>query len=436
MTTFNEDGLSIIATKLGTLLMLDSYISDMCMQSWGMSSYVRAMIKLRADEELKDAIVVVMPKLVGEGFNMCTIPIELVFNKNDANTSGKKKQADVCRQTVSNSNSFDALNSIENDDDLGTNGENTSSAGKGVAYSSISITLITERIDKFERHLSEGKLLLVDDDGKPLPKMIPLNVDNETAFSVDKKIEFITPTHHDKPVRKSVSGCSRHMTGNIAYLLDFKEFDGGYVTFRGGAHGGRISSKDEGTSWIQEDFKVKRRTSADTEIILDQEEPTKLVKDLGSGEKGEKEISTVILEVSTAAENLVYIRRSAVKRKDKGKAIMKEEKYVQKKSKKIGAKLDEESAKRKKLEDVTEEEAAAEYEKDKKELRDLRMIFDPDKNDELWMNQLDWKLLRWKLHENYGVHTQFMDGLPMEINLPVEKKYPLIKKLLEKMLNL
>ncbi|GJW40408.1 putative ribonuclease H-like domain-containing protein [Tanacetum coccineum] len=39
------------------------------------------------------------------------------------------------------------------------------------------------------------------------------------------------------------SGCSRHMTGNIAYLSDFKEFDGGYVTFGEGAHGGRISSK-------------------------------------------------------------------------------------------------------------------------------------------------------------------------------------------------
>ncbi|GJT96256.1 ribonuclease H-like domain-containing protein [Tanacetum coccineum] len=39
------------------------------------------------------------------------------------------------------------------------------------------------------------------------------------------------------------SGCSRHMTGNIAYLLDFKEFDRGYVTFGGGAHGGRISGK-------------------------------------------------------------------------------------------------------------------------------------------------------------------------------------------------
>ncbi|GJZ76891.1 ribonuclease H-like domain-containing protein [Tanacetum coccineum] len=39
------------------------------------------------------------------------------------------------------------------------------------------------------------------------------------------------------------SGCSRHMTGNIAYLSDFKEFDGGYVTFGGGAHGGRIFGK-------------------------------------------------------------------------------------------------------------------------------------------------------------------------------------------------
>ncbi|GJR59362.1 hypothetical protein Tco_1501524 [Tanacetum coccineum] len=67
---------------------------------------------------------------------------------------------------------------------------------------------------------------------------------------------------------------------------------------------------------------------------------------------------------------------------------------------------------------------------------DLRMIFDPDEKDELWMNQLDWKLLRWKLYESCGVHTLFMDGKPMEINMLVEKKYPLIKELLEKMLNL
>ncbi|GKA18296.1 hypothetical protein Tco_0698133 [Tanacetum coccineum] len=39
-------------------------------------------------------------------------------------------------------------------------------------------------------------------------------------------------------------------------------------------------------------------------------------------------------EVSAAAANLVYIRRSAKKRNDKGKAIMKEDESVQKKAKK------------------------------------------------------------------------------------------------------
>ncbi|GKD62379.1 hypothetical protein Tco_1299888, partial [Tanacetum coccineum] len=41
-----------------------------------------------------------------------------------------------------------------------------------------------------------------------------------------------------------------------------------------------------------------------------------------------------------------------------------------------------------------------------------------------------------EVHENCGVHTLFMDGTPMEINMLVKKKYPPIKELLEKMLNL
>nr|GEU89713.1 hypothetical protein [Tanacetum cinerariifolium] len=68
VTAFSKDGLSAIATKLGTSLMLDSYISDMCIQSWGRSSYARALIEVWANVELKDHIVVAMPKLVGEGF--------------------------------------------------------------------------------------------------------------------------------------------------------------------------------------------------------------------------------------------------------------------------------------------------------------------------------------------------------------------------------
>ncbi|GKC29436.1 putative ribonuclease H-like domain-containing protein, partial [Tanacetum coccineum] len=39
------------------------------------------------------------------------------------------------------------------------------------------------------------------------------------------------------------SGCSRHMTENMSYLTDFKEFDGGYVAFMGGAKGGKITGK-------------------------------------------------------------------------------------------------------------------------------------------------------------------------------------------------
>ncbi|GJS68955.1 putative ribonuclease H-like domain-containing protein [Tanacetum coccineum] len=49
------------------------------------------------------------------------------------------------------------------------------------------------------------------------------------------------PQHDDKGFVDS--GCSRHMTGNIAHLSDFKEFDRGYVAFRGGAYGGRITGK-------------------------------------------------------------------------------------------------------------------------------------------------------------------------------------------------
>ncbi|GJT20486.1 retrovirus-related pol polyprotein from transposon TNT 1-94 [Tanacetum coccineum] len=38
-------------------------------------------------------------------------------------------------------------------------------------------------------------------------------------------------------------GRSKHMTGNMSYLTDFKEFDEGYVTFGRGAKGGRITGK-------------------------------------------------------------------------------------------------------------------------------------------------------------------------------------------------
>ncbi|GKB71107.1 hypothetical protein Tco_0932519 [Tanacetum coccineum] len=116
MAAFSEDGLSVIATKLDTPFMLDSYTSNMCMQSWGMSSYDGAMIELRADVELKDTIV--CPKKSVS---------DVVKNLNPRQAA----RARLSRQEVSNSNLFDALNSIANDDDLGRNEENSKSARKG-----------------------------------------------------------------------------------------------------------------------------------------------------------------------------------------------------------------------------------------------------------------------------------------------------------------
>ncbi|GKG51365.1 hypothetical protein Tco_0541749, partial [Tanacetum coccineum] len=55
--------------------MLDSYTSDMCIQSLGRSSYVRALIEVQDDVELKHNIMVAMPKLVGDGFYTCTVRV-------------------------------------------------------------------------------------------------------------------------------------------------------------------------------------------------------------------------------------------------------------------------------------------------------------------------------------------------------------------------
>ncbi|GKD33099.1 hypothetical protein Tco_1248608, partial [Tanacetum coccineum] len=37
------------------------------------------------------------------------------------------------------------------------------------------------------------------------------------------------------------SGCSRHMTGNMSYLTDYKEIDRGYVAFGSNPKGGKIT---------------------------------------------------------------------------------------------------------------------------------------------------------------------------------------------------
>nr|GEX91861.1 ribonuclease H-like domain-containing protein [Tanacetum cinerariifolium] len=51
------------------------------------------------------------------------------------------------------------------------------------------------------------------------------------------------PQHALKDKGVIDSGCSRHMTGNMSYLSDFEELNGGYVAFGGNPKGGKISGK-------------------------------------------------------------------------------------------------------------------------------------------------------------------------------------------------
>nr|GEV49843.1 hypothetical protein [Tanacetum cinerariifolium] len=180
---FSKNGLSAITTKLGTPLMLGSYTSDMCMQSWGRSSYARVMVELQADVELNDNIVMAMPKITREGHYTCNVRVEYewkpfrcssckvfghiheectkntgacekktlmkpcqtsrgvpvapkmgfkpqkeyrpVPKKPNASSSGNNKNGVEPTIKVSNLNTFDVLYSIDNDGEFGTNGETT-----------------------------------------------------------------------------------------------------------------------------------------------------------------------------------------------------------------------------------------------------------------------------------------------------------------------
>ncbi|GKE53507.1 hypothetical protein Tco_1488663, partial [Tanacetum coccineum] len=180
----------------------------------GWSSYARALIL--ADVELKDNIMVAMPKLVGEGFYTCNARVEYewkpprckcckvfghvqdecptnkhsdvvknmmkpsqthrgvsvgpkvgfqptkqvyrqVSKKNNASTSGNKKKNIEPTKEVSKSNLFDVLNSDENYVDLGTNGETSNLTSKKANSSGSSV-------DPLGDHDSEDEVASVEND--------------------------------------------------------------------------------------------------------------------------------------------------------------------------------------------------------------------------------------------------------------------------------
>ncbi|GJY62887.1 hypothetical protein Tco_0464347 [Tanacetum coccineum] len=201
---WNPD-VNLLKEDMGNVLvwvkLYDSYTSDMCTQSWGRSSSTKALIEVRADVELKDNIVVAMPKLVGAGFYTYECPKNKVSDvvKNMKNPSqthrgvlvgpklGFQPTKQVYRQ-VSKKNNVSTSGNKKKDVVPTEEANSSGSLFWNAKSSSTSTTLIVEKIDKIERLIIDGTASLVDDEGILLKKVDSSgdhDSDDEVA-SVDK----------------------------------------------------------------------------------------------------------------------------------------------------------------------------------------------------------------------------------------------------------
>ncbi|GJS31792.1 hypothetical protein Tco_0492412 [Tanacetum coccineum] len=64
---------------------------------------------------------------------------------------------------------------------------------------------------------------------------------------------------------------------------------------------------------------------------------------------------------------------------------------------------------------------------------DLKIMFDPHVEDQVWRNQQDYRVLDWKLYDSYGVHS--LRKQKVHIHMLVEKRYPLTTVTITDMLN-
>ncbi|GKD64394.1 hypothetical protein Tco_1306502, partial [Tanacetum coccineum] len=64
---------------------------------------------------------------------------------------------------------------------------------------------------------------------------------------------------------------------------------------------------------------------------------------------------------------------------------------------------------------------------------DLKTMFDPHVEDQVWKNQSDYRVLEWKLYDSCGVHSLRKQN--MHIHMLVEKRYPLTAPIITDMLN-
>ncbi|GJS49547.1 zinc finger, CCHC-type containing protein [Tanacetum coccineum] len=125
-----------------------------------------------------------------------------VSKKPNASSSGNKKKGVEPTIKVNNSNPFDVLNSVDNDVEFSTNRGTTNLVNNGATSSGSSFMnadndgefasniLIGEKIDKIEQQICEGKIRLLDNDGKLLVPMGILESDSEVEVVFDETVNL------------------------------------------------------------------------------------------------------------------------------------------------------------------------------------------------------------------------------------------------------
>ncbi|GJX91568.1 hypothetical protein Tco_0344894 [Tanacetum coccineum] len=99
------------------------------------------------------------------------------------------------------------------------------------------------------------------------------------------------------------------------------------------------------------------------------------------------------------------------------------------KRQKIDSDLEKEEQLRASLKIVPDEKEEIDYE------GDLRIMFEETADDDIWKNQEKWIIKSWTFYENCGVHILALeDGT--EIHMLAERRYPLIRETLERMMEL
>ncbi|GJX69990.1 hypothetical protein Tco_0307161 [Tanacetum coccineum] len=71
---------------------------------------------------------------------------------------------------------------------------------------------------------------------------------------------------------------------------------------------------------------------------------------------------------------------------------------------------------------------------DRKYDGDLKILFEPNEEDEIWKNQQDYNLINWRLFDSCGIHMLLMHT-GIAIHMMIEKKYPLTQEMLSRMLS-